>query len=258
MPRLLDAAQLEQFARELQPRFSEPRTLAGELIRRDWLTPYQANLLLQGRGQELLLGSYVLLERIGEGGMGAVFKARNWKLGRTVALKLIRKERVDNPDAVRRFQREIRAAAQLDHPNIVRAIDADEIGGTHLLVMEYVPGSDLAKLVKKAGPLSVDRACDYCPSGGARVAARLGARPRPPRHQAAEPPADAGRGGKDPRHGVGPVGARQEASEASSTMTREGTVMGTLDYIAPSRRWIRTWWTSGPTCTASAARCTSC
>ena len=142
--------------------FPAPRALAGELIRRGWLTPYQVNQLLQGRGRDLLLGSYVLLERLGEGGMGQVFKARNWKLGRVVALKLIRKERLDNPDAVRRFQREIRAAAQLDHPNIVRAFDADEVDGTHLLVMEYVEGTDLAKLVKKDGPLPVDKACDYC------------------------------------------------------------------------------------------------
>ena len=89
--------------------------------------------------------------------MGQVFKARNRKLGRVVALKLIRKDRLDNPDAVRRFQREVRAAAPLDHPNIVRAYDADEVGGTHFLVMEYVEGTDLAQLVKKHGPLPVAR-----------------------------------------------------------------------------------------------------
>src|SRR4051812_44867013 len=78
-----------QFA-ELQEQFSEvrdPRQLARTLIERDWLTPFQANQLLQGKGQDLLLGSYVLLQRLGEGGMGAVFKARNWKLGQIVALK---------------------------------------------------------------------------------------------------------------------------------------------------------------------------
>src|ERR1700733_4942422 len=133
--RLLEAAQLEE-VKSLQIRFPDPKALAGELIRRGWLTPYQANQVLQGKGQELLLGSYVLLERVGEGGMGQVFKARNWKLGRIVALKLIRKERLDNPDAIRRFEREVRSAAALSHPNIVRALDADRIGGTHLLVME--------------------------------------------------------------------------------------------------------------------------
>src|SRR4051794_30259959 len=88
--RLLEPEQLVEAAR-LQSSHPDPKALAGELIRRGSLTPYQANQLLQGHGQELLLGSYVLLEKLGEGGMGAVFKARNWKLGKVVALKLIRK-----------------------------------------------------------------------------------------------------------------------------------------------------------------------
>src|SRR5262245_50098221 len=100
--RLLEPAQLEEVARTLQSRFPDPKALAGELIRLGWLSPYQANQLLQGRGQELVLGSYILLERLGEGGMGQVFKARNWKLGKVVAVKLIRKERLNSPDAVRR------------------------------------------------------------------------------------------------------------------------------------------------------------
>src|SRR5947209_659602 len=109
--RVLEPAQLQQL-----PALQDPKALAGELIRRGWLTPYQANQLLQGKGQELLLGSYVLLERLGEGGMGQVFKARNWKLGRTVALKLIRKVKLDSPNVVRRFEREVRSAAALSHP----------------------------------------------------------------------------------------------------------------------------------------------
>src|SRR5207237_1522442 len=132
--RLLEPPQLDALG-ELAERFPEPRALARELVQRGWLTPYQANQVHLGRAAELLLGSFVLLERLGEGGMGQVFKARNWKLGRLVALKLIRKDRLDNPDAIRRFQREVRSAAALDHPNIVHALDADEVGGTHLLVM---------------------------------------------------------------------------------------------------------------------------
>src|SRR5947209_4248859 len=154
--RVLEPAQLQQL-----PALQDPKALAGELIRRGWLSPYQANLLLQGKGQELLLGSYVLLERLGEGGMGQVFKARNWKLGKIVALKHIHKERLANPDAVKRFQREVRAAAQLSHPNVVMAYDADEVSGTHLLVMEYVEGSDLSHLVKEQGRLPVGQACDF-------------------------------------------------------------------------------------------------
>src|SRR5262249_15065938 len=109
----------------------------------------------------LVLGPYILLERLGEGGMGQVFKARNRKLGMIVALKVIRKERLANPDALRRFRREIRAAAQMFGPNVLRARDADEIEGTWFLAMEYVNGTDLGRLVKRNGPCPVAEACDY-------------------------------------------------------------------------------------------------
>ena len=151
-----------------------------------------------------------------------------------MALKLIRKERIDNPDAVRRFQREIRAAAQLDHPNIVRALDANEVGGTHLLVMEYVQGTDLAKLVKKDGPLPVDKACDYCRQAavGLQHACERGLVHRDIKpHNLLLTPAgvvkilDMGLARLD----------RRADDEASSTMTQEGAVMGTLDYIAPEQ-----------------------
>src|SRR5437879_6347227 len=119
---LLEPAQLDALTQGPDSRFPDARALARELVQRGWLTPFQVNQLFLGRGQDLLLGSYVLLERLGEGGMGAVFKARNWKLGQVVALKVIKKARLANPNAARRFHREIQAAAQLDHPNLVRAL----------------------------------------------------------------------------------------------------------------------------------------
>jgi serine/threonine-protein kinase len=135
--------------------------LAIELIKRGWLTEYQARRLLQGRGHELLLGSYILFDKLGEGGMGQVFKARHRNLRRIAAIKLIRKDSLNNPTIVKRFEREVRAAATLDHPNIVHAYDADKIGGTHLLIMEYIDGAtDLAQVVNKNGPMSVDQACE--------------------------------------------------------------------------------------------------
>src|SRR5579884_4425386 len=139
---LLEPAQLEELP-ALQARFPDARALAQELVRRRWLTPYQAGQLYHGHGRDLLLDSYVLLEKLGEGGMGAVYKARHQKLGRVVAIKVIRKDRLTNEAAVRRFQREILAAAQLDHPNIVRAYDAGELAGRHFFVMEHVEGTDL-------------------------------------------------------------------------------------------------------------------
>src|SRR5262249_55197380 len=106
------------------------------------------------------LGAYVLLDKLGEGGMGVVFKARHQKLGRVVALKVVRPEHLTKPEAVRRFRREMRAAAQLDHPNLVRAYDADETEGKHFIAMEYVDGVTLARYVKEHGPLPPAHACE--------------------------------------------------------------------------------------------------
>jgi serine/threonine protein kinase len=139
----------------------DPRDFAREVVRRGWLTPYQINQLFQDNGAALLLGAYVVLERLGSGGMGNVFKARHQKLGRVVALKVIHRDKLDNRAAVKRFLREIRVAGQLDHPHIVHAYDAENVNGSYVLAMEYVEGADLGKVVKEGGPLPVREACDY-------------------------------------------------------------------------------------------------
>ncbi len=146
---------------DLARQFAEPRALARQLIQRDILTPYQANQLLTGKGKALVVGRYLIIDRLGEGGMGKVFKARDQKLHRVVALKVIHPERLANKLAVERFQREIQAVARLSHANIVWAFDADMAGGVHYFAMQYVPGIDLARLVRESGPLDVVRACDY-------------------------------------------------------------------------------------------------
>src|SRR5690349_89963 len=109
---LLTAAQLEE-CRGGQTAFPDTRALARHLLQRDWLTPFQVNHLLQGKAGELFLDTYVLMERIGQGGMGQVFRARHRIMDRVVALKIIRQERLANPDLVKRFRREIRLAGQL-------------------------------------------------------------------------------------------------------------------------------------------------
>lgn len=103
---------------------------------------------------------YRLLEQIGAGGMGAVYKAEHTKLKRIVALKLLPPSRVQDSRAIARFEREMEAIGRLDHPSVVRATDAGEHDGSHYLVMEYVEGIDLASLAQREGPLSVADACE--------------------------------------------------------------------------------------------------
>ena len=106
------------------------------------------------------LREYKLLAKLGEGGMGAVYKALHMRLDKMVAIKVLPADRMRDAGAVARFQREMKAVGRVDHPNIVRAMDAGEENGMHYLVMEYVPGSDLSQLAKSIGPLPVADACE--------------------------------------------------------------------------------------------------
>ncbi|WP_145174463.1 serine/threonine-protein kinase [Rubripirellula lacrimiformis] len=103
---------------------------------------------------------YEVLQAIGQGGMGSVYKSRHRLMDRLVAIKVIKPELIRNAKTVQRFQREVKAAARLSHPNIVTAFDAEQVGELHLLVMEHVDGIDLAELVKQRGPLSIPVACE--------------------------------------------------------------------------------------------------
>ncbi len=107
-----------------------------------------------------VLRDYRLLEPLGSGGMGQVFKAVHTRLDRLVAVKLLPARRLGDDQAVARFQREMRVIGQLSHPAIVQATDAGEVDGTHFLVMEYVEGCDLNTLAKVCGPLSIADACE--------------------------------------------------------------------------------------------------
>lgn len=100
------------------------------------------------------VGNYRLEERLGAGGMGEVYRGTHSKLGGTVAIKLIQPDRLRSPNAARRFLREVQASAKLDHPNIVRAVDAGEDAGRYYLVLEYLDGEDLESLVQRTGALS--------------------------------------------------------------------------------------------------------
>lgn len=104
---------------------------------------------------------YEVVELIGQGGMGAVYRVQHRLMNRPVALKLINSQLIRHPQAVERFRREVQAAAQLAHPNIVAAYDAEQAGNVHFLAMEFVAGTDLSQVVQRRGPLPVAEACDY-------------------------------------------------------------------------------------------------
>lgn len=158
---LLEPGQVKELMDGLPPPQLQPIRLAGELLRRKLCTLFQLQMLFAGRGRELGLGQYTLLDVLGEGGMGQVYSAWHRRLHRIDTLKVIRPERVRSPIALERFLQEARAAAQITHPNIIGIHDADECNGIHFLAMDYVPGIDLARLVRQVGPLPPAFACHY-------------------------------------------------------------------------------------------------
>ncbi len=125
--------------------------LGQRLVDLGYLNRWQVEQLKEGR-TKFTLGPYRIVNAIGQGGMGHVFKAEHKLLGRIEAIKVLPKSK-STPEAVAAFQREIRAQAQLDHPNLVRVSYADFEGDTYFFVTEYVPGTDLRKLVRRNGPL---------------------------------------------------------------------------------------------------------
>jgi len=160
---LMPAEEVQTFFDQRGPD-REPQTaqdLARAMCREGMLTAYQARCVYQGKTKGLVLDVYVVLDKIGEGGMGQVYRARHKTMGRVVAIKTLPEGAVKSDEAVGRFRREIKAIARLSHPNIVTAHDAGQAEGRHFLVMQYVEGEDLSTLVHKQGPLPVRRAIEY-------------------------------------------------------------------------------------------------
>jgi hypothetical protein len=175
---------------------------------------------------------YRIIRLLGQGGMGVVYQAEHKLMERLVAVKVISRALVDQPEAAERFNREVRAAARLDHPHIVKAYDAERAGDLQLLAMEYVEGKSLADVLQKKGPLPVAHACHY-----ARQAA-LGlqhAHERGMVHRDLKPQNLM----LTPR-GIVKIldfGLAKLASERTRQkgLTHENTIMGTPDYLAPEQ-----------------------
>jgi hypothetical protein len=176
---------------------------------------------------------YRILKKLGSGGMGTVYQAEHKLMHRPVALKVIRAGLTAQPRLVERFRREVQLAAQLVHPNIVPAYDAEQSGSCHFLVMEFVEGIDLARLLKERGPLPVSEACEY-----ARQAA-LGlqlAQERQMVHRDIKPSnllrTPQGKV-KIADFGLAHIAQASPADQAG--VTESGVVLGTPDYMAPEQ-----------------------
>ena len=213
---------------------SDGEQLARELVKRKRLTAFQALEIYLGKGESLVLGNYVVLDKLGEGGMGVVLKAEHRRMKRLVALKVISPEALKARGAIQRFDREVQAVAKLEHPNIVTAHDADQAGETHFLVMQYVDGDDLSMIVKQTGPLSVDRAVDYVSQAarGLEFAHQNGVihRDVKPHNLLLS---------KEGVVKILDLGlARVEdplSASRESTLTSTGAVLGTIDYMSPEQ-----------------------
>ena len=134
--------------------------MADALCEAKLVTPWQRDKLLEGRFKGFFLGKYKVLDQLGSGAMGNVFLAEHRVMRHRVAIKTLAKRLLGNDAYIRRFEQEARAAAAVNHPRVVRAFDFDSAGDVYFLVMEYVEGEDLYKIVLRDGVLPIPVAAE--------------------------------------------------------------------------------------------------
>ena len=234
---LLTAAQLRELWGWMSHQKPDLQAMAREINRRGWLSAFQIKEIAKGRSAGLRVADrFLLLDVLGEGGMGRVYKAHDERMGRDVAFKVIRKEKLAHPTTAGRFVQEIQALSRMTkHPNVVEVFIADQIGDTHYCVMEYIDGADLTKMVRDTGPMPVPQACDAIRQAalGLQHASETGLVHRDIKPSNIIVP----RGG-------GPVKlvdlglARlmdAPGGEDAHRITQEGFVIGTPDFLAPEQ-----------------------
>jgi Flp pilus assembly protein TadD len=228
---ILDASQLDQLHAQAATGSWEAEPFAGFVQEQGWLTAFQAERILQGRGNELVIEDCVLREEIGEGRTGHVYKALHPTIPKAVAIKIISKERFTDPGAIPRFVREIGVVGRAPHLNIVTPYSVHELETTIVLVMEYVEEIDIATLIRDEGPLPIGRACDYlCQvANGLRHIARLRLV-----HRDIKPSNLL----LDRRNGTIKIldfGLSRLRDDASAGPTGDNIAIGTPDYLAPEQ-----------------------
>ncbi len=233
----------EQYSsiKEMAPEVERGRVLARMMVERGLLTRFQAERLLVGRTSGFHLDQYVILEELGRGGMGRVYRAEHQTMHRIVALKILAPDLTRNDRARDMFLREVRAVAQLVHPNIVTAFDANQVGDRFYLVLEYVDGPNLDQLVKAQGPLSIGQACDFIRQAAqglqaAHVAGLVHRDIKPANILVQRRAADGSPGlVKISDFGLAKLIDQSGDSPAGTILTKPNTVMGTPDYLSPEQ-----------------------
>jgi serine/threonine protein kinase len=232
---LVDAGSLEacwsRIAPEKRTADAADRRLARKAVEMGLLTPWQAQQLLSGvRPQALRYDKYILLDLIGQGGMGRVFLSRDTRLGRRVAIKVLSRERMNNPRAVARFRREAKVGAQLQHENLVRIYDEGEAHGNIYLVMEYIEGKTVGRLLVDHGALTPPIAARV----GRQVALGLDhLYQKGLLHRDINPMnilVD-----RDGTAKLTDLGLAIDLGEPEDIVTRDGATVGTFDYISPEQ-----------------------
>jgi serine/threonine protein kinase len=176
---------------------------------------------------------YRIERELGRGGMGVIYLAEHRMMGKRVALKVINQTLLSHPDAQARFLTEVRAAARLDHPNIVKALDADRLGALHLLVMDFVDGLSLAEVLQRKGPFPVVHACNYIRQAalGLQHAFEQGMVHRDIKPQNLMLTRD----GKVKILDFGLARIARERPLGKPGLTQVGDFMGTPEYVAPEQ-----------------------
>ncbi len=206
--------------------------LAQKLVKERILTDYQVRRFLQNKPHGLTVGKYVIQDRLGSGSMGRVYKAQHTLMGRSVALKVIAPEILANPRVVARFQREMKLVGRLDHPNVVRAFDADQVGNILYIVMEYVAGQSLGQKFRAKGPLDPMALISYAAQAALGLAH---AHAQGIVHRDVKPSnLFLSEDGQVKVLDLG-LGVLMESDSASSFATADGIAVGTIDYMSPEQ-----------------------
>jgi serine/threonine protein kinase len=210
---------------------SDSVALAARLVEDKVLTDYQVRRFLNNKSYGLVVGRYIILDRLGAGSMGRVYKAHHLMMDRVVALKIIAPEIVSNDRVVSRFQREMKLVGRLDHPNVVRAFDADQINKVLYIVMEYVSGESLGKRLRR-GPIPAPEMVSYA----AQAALGLShAHEQGIVHRDIKPSNLLLTDDRKVKVLDLGLGVLMEADEQSTFATADGIAVGTVDYMSPEQ-----------------------